>query len=92
MKLFLLCFLILFVILYIVAMLSVITSGKVFGTLNNKKVVLNQSLLSPKDVLDFEYESRTKIYYNLPPLDERERGSNALVAFLIKLGFTRLQK
>lgn len=69
-----------------------LVNSKVFGTLKNKKVVLNQSLLSPKDVLDFEYESRTKIYYNLPPLDERERGSNALVAFLIKLGFTRLQK
>lgn len=69
-----------------------LVNSKVFGTLKNKKVVLNQSLLSPKDVLDFEYESRSKIYYNLPPLDERERGSNALVAFLIKLGFTRLQK
>jgi len=67
-------------------------NSKVFGTLKNKKVILNQSLLSPKDVLDFEYESRTKIYYNLPPLDERERGSNALIAFLIKLGFSRLQK
>ena len=67
-------------------------NSKVFGTLKNKKVILNQSLLSPKDVLDFEYESRTKIYYNLPPLDERERGSNALMAFLIKLGFSRLQK
>lgn len=67
-------------------------NSKVFGTLKNKKVVLNQSLLSPKDVLDFEYESRTKIYYNLPPLDEREKGSNALVAFLIKLGFIKLQK
>lgn len=69
-----------------------LVNSKVFGTLKNKKVILNQSLLSPKDVLDFEYESRSKIYYNLPPLDERERGSNALVAFLIKLGFTRLQK
>jgi len=67
-------------------------NSKVFGTLKNKKVILNQSLLSPKDVLDFEYESRTKIYYNLPPLDEREKGSNALIAFLIKLGFSKLQK
>ncbi len=67
-------------------------NSKVFTTLKNKKVVLNQSILSPKDVLDFEYEARTKIYYNLPPLDERERGSNALIAFLIKLGFNKLQK
>lgn len=67
-------------------------NSKVFTTLKNKKVVLNQSILSPKDVLDFEYEARTKIYYNLPPLDEREKGSNALIAFLIKLGFNKLQK
>lgn len=67
-------------------------NSKVFSTLKNKKVVLNQSILSPKDVLDFEYEARTKVYYNLPPLDERERGSNALIAFLIKLGFNKLQK
>lgn len=67
-------------------------NSKIFGTLKNKKVVLNQSILSPKDVLDFEYEARTKIYYNLPPLDERQKGSNALVAFLIKLGFNKLQK
>lgn len=67
-------------------------NSKVFTTLKNKKVILNQSILSPKDVLDFEYEARTKIYYNLPPLDERERGSNALIAFLIKLGFNKLQK
>jgi hypothetical protein len=69
-----------------------LVNSKVFGTLKGKKVVLNQSLLSPKDVLDFEYESRSKIFYNLPPLDERERGSNALIAFLIKMGFTKLQK
>ncbi len=67
-------------------------NSKVFGTLKNKKVVLNQSILNPKDVLDFEYEARTKIYYNLPPLDERQKGSNALIAFLIKLGFNKLQK
>lgn len=69
-----------------------LVNSKVFGTLKGKKVILNQSMLSPKDVLDFEYESRSKIFYNMPPLDERERNSNALIAFLIKLGFTKLQK
>lgn len=59
--------------------------------LKDKKIVLNQSLLSKKDVLDFEYESRRKVFYNMPPLDEREKDIFALNAFLVRLGFTRQQ-
>ena len=58
--------------------------------LKNKKVVLNQSLLEPKDILDFEYEAKIKIFYNLAPLDERDKVNRPLVAFLIKLGFDRM--
>lgn len=57
--------------------------------LKNKKVVLNQSLLSAKDVLDFEYESKLKIFFNMPPLDEREKHIKILNVFLAKLGFDR---
>ena len=57
--------------------------------LKDKKVILNQSLLSSKDVLDFEYESKMKIFYNMPPLDEREKDIQALNAFLVRLGFSR---
>lgn len=53
----------------------------------DKKIVLNQSLLSSKDVLDFEYESRMKVFYNMPPLDEREKDIHALNGFLSKMGF-----
>ncbi len=53
--------------------------------LKNKKVVLNKSLLSPQDVFDFEYESGLKIFYNMPPLNERKQ--NAIMGeFLSKLG------
>ena len=52
-----------------------------------QKIILNQSLLSSKDVLDFEYESRMKIFYNMPPLDDRDKESHALNAFLAKIGF-----
>ncbi|MDD3187154.1 MAG: hypothetical protein PHD02_01620 [Bacilli bacterium] len=58
--------------------------------LKNKKVVLSQSLLEPKDVLDFEYEAKIKVFYNLPPLDERDKLNRPLMAFLIKMGFDRL--
>lgn len=56
-------------------------------TIKDKKVILNQSLLSSKDVLDFEYEAKLKIFYNMPPLDEREKGNEMLADFLNKLGF-----
>ena len=58
--------------------------------LKNEKVVLNQSLLTHKDVLDFERESGLKIYYNMPPLDERSSNSRELDAFLMSLGFNRI--
>ena len=60
---------------------------QVLKTLKDKKVILNQSLLSSKDVLDFEYESKLKIFYNMPPLDEREQNNEILRDFLSKLGF-----
>lgn len=55
--------------------------------LKGKRVILNQSLLSSKDVMDFEYESRLKIFYNMPPLDEREKKNKTMNDFLIRLGF-----
>lgn len=67
-------------------------NSKIFMNLKDKKIILNQSLLNPKDVLDFEYEARAKIFYNMPPLDDREKNSMALIAFLIKMGFVKLQK
>lgn len=60
----------------------------VLRSLKNEKVVLNQSLLTPKDVLDFEYESDLKIFFNMPPLDEREKSIFILNKFLSRLGFS----
>lgn len=60
------------------------------SNLKNKKVLLNKSFLSSKDVIEFEYESRSKIYYNLPCLDDRDSILEPLTQLLIKLGFTRL--
>lgn len=57
--------------------------------LKNKKIVLNQSLLSKTDVANFEYEARVKVFYNLIPLNERSKSLPELNEMLIKLGFTR---
>ena len=59
--------------------------------LKDKKIVLNQSLINSKDILDFEYEARVKVFYNLPPLDERDAHNIPLNAFLVRLGFDRQQ-
>lgn len=48
----------------------------IFERLKNKKIILNKSILSNKDVTEFEYESNSKIFYNIPPLDERNDNSN----------------
>ena len=67
------------------------TMPQTLKDIKDKKIILNQSLLSSKDVLDFEYESKLKIFYNLPPLDEREKNIQALKTFLVKLGFDKLK-
>ena len=59
---------------------------KVFEKMNGKKIVLNKSLLDSKDVLDFEYESKSKVFYNLPPMNDRKDNAMFLNPFLAKLG------
>ena len=57
----------------------------VFDKLYGKKIVLNKSLLSAKDVSDFEFESHSKISYNMPPINDRIDNSEKLQDFLNKL-------
>jgi len=57
--------------------------------LKDKRVVLNQSMLNSKDVLDFEHEANTKVFFNLPPLDDRDQEIMVLNMFLKKLGFDK---
>ena len=60
---------------------------RVFERLMNKKIVLNMSMLSNKDVTEFEYEANVKVFYNLPPLDDRK--SNGVIGDLVsRLGVT----
>lgn len=61
----------------------------VFNDLKNQKLVLNQSLLDKKDIADFEYESKSKIFYNLPPLDDKKLHHPVLDTFLGSLGLIR---
>ena len=61
----------------------------IFDSLKGKKIVLNKSLLDNKDVMDFEYESRSQIFYNIPPLDDKKEKHRVLDDMLSHLGFIR---
>jgi len=61
----------------------------IFAKLRDLKLVLNKSMLSKKDVSDFEFESKSSVFFNLPSLDDREPNHKALDLFLLKLGFNR---
>lgn len=63
---------------------------KIFDKLRGKRVVLNKSVLNNKDVSDFEYESGSKIFFNIPCLDEKLDNNKKVTEFLLALGFSRL--
>ena len=57
----------------------------IFNKLKTKKVVVNKSLLDNKDLSEFEYEAGIKVFYNMPPLNERKK-NEPVVGLLMKLG------
>ena len=65
---------------------------RVFEKLKDKKILLNRSVLSEQDVKDFEYESRSKIFFNVPYLDDKLDRHHVLDEFLIKMGFVRIEE
>ena len=58
----------------------------VFVKFNSEKIILNKSFFTEKDVKDFEFEGDIKIFYNIPPLNDRIDNSSVLMPFLEKLG------
>ena len=56
----------------------------ILSFLKEKKVILNKSLLTSKEVGEFENESGLNILYNMPPLNDRKR-NGAITDFLIKI-------
>ena len=64
---------------------------KVFDKLKDKKIVLNRSILSGKDVNDFEYESNSKVFFNIPYIDDKKDHHKVMDEFGIALGFAKLK-
>ena len=63
---------------------------KIFDKLRNKRIVLNKSVLDNNDVSDFEYESGSKVFFNIPYLDEKLDNNKKIKEFLVALGFSRI--
>ena len=61
---------------------------EILNKLEGKKVVLNKSLLTPKDIGEFEMEAGIKTFYSIPPLNDRIP-SIAIDNFLVRLGFLK---
>ncbi len=61
-----------------------------FERLKDKKIVLNKSILTSRDITDFEHESNSKIFFNIPYLDDKKEHEPVLDDFLIALGFSRV--
>lgn len=58
-----------------------------FAELKDKKVVLNKSFVNDQEIPDFEYESRIKVFDNIPPLNDRDKNIQNINELLEKLGF-----
>lgn len=56
----------------------------ILSVLKEKDVVLNKSLLTQKEISEFEYESGLNVLYNMPPLNDRKR-NEVIIDFLKKI-------
>ena len=63
---------------------------KVFENLRGKKIILNRSVLSGNDVSDFERESGSKVFFNLPNVDDKSDNIKEIKELLSALGLTRI--
>ena len=55
---------------------------------DGEKIVLNQSFVNDQEIADFEYETKCKVYDNLPPLNDRDMNLEEVNHLLQRLGFT----
>ena len=56
----------------------------IFEELKRKKIVLNKSMISNSDISKFEAESGSRVFFAIPPLDDRKR-NDSIRALITKL-------
>lgn len=63
---------------------------KVFEKLSGKKIILNKTSITKKDVDSFEFETNSKVFYTIPPLDEKLENTEVLYPLLQKLNILEI--
>ena len=53
------------------------------------KIILNQSAIKDEELSNFEYETKFKVFYNMPVINDRADRLLAVDKLLVKLGFNR---
>lgn len=65
---------------------------KLINDIKGKMVVLNKSVLSKSEQADFEVEPGIKVFYNIPPLNDKKDNSDILLPLLEKLGYIKKEE
>ena len=63
-----------------------LSKPSIFKDIFDKKIVLNKCFLSKWDIAEFENESRIKIFYSIPSINERDKNDPNVIKFITKLG------
>ena len=66
------------------------TDRLILEKMKSYRIVLNKSLLSTKDIEEFEYESRCKIFDNIPTLNDKAEKNIEINKLLYKMGFDKM--
>ena len=63
--------------------------SNVYEKLQKGKVVLNRSALLQEEVNNFEYETKLKVFHNVPNINDRKDNNQSINALLINLGLKK---
>ena len=58
----------------------------ILETLKDEKVVLNKCVLNEEDVITFEFETKLKVFFSIPPCDDRQNDIPVIRKFIGKMG------
>lgn len=64
----------------------------VYEKIQNGKVVLNRSAILQEEITTFEYETKLKVFHNIPNINDRKENIQVIDTLLVKLGFKKQAK
>lgn len=64
----------------------------VYEKIQNGKVVLNRSAILQEEIATFEYETKLKVFHNIPNINDRKENIQVIDTLLVKLGFKKQAK